>query len=183
MAAAVALAGLATPAQAQFGGILGGLSRSADSSSTTDGCGKGKSRSTGSRVAGGILGGIAGSYAGRVSSVFNWVPIAGLTDQLTAAIACQLDPEEQKQAAQATLDATRGTGAKAEVEVGSTAMWTSGTRDDVSGMSTVTERNDNAVGGLQCITVSDVIIVKGEETKADKRMCRKPPAARYALVA
>ena len=37
--------------------------------------------------------------------------------------------------------------------------------------------------GLQCITVSDVIIVSGEETRADKRMCRRPPAARYAIAA
>ena len=37
--------------------------------------------------------------------------------------------------------------------------------------------------GLQCITVTDVIIVKGEETRADKRMCRRPPAARYTIAA
>jgi hypothetical protein len=63
------------------------------------------------------------------------------------------------------------------------AAWTSDTREDVSGTSTVVARNDDAGAGMQCITVSDVIIVKGEETKADKRMCRRPPAARYALVA
>jgi len=28
---------------------------------------------------------------------------------------------------------------------------------------------------------TDVIIVNGEETRADKRMCRRPPAARYAI--
>ena len=28
-----------------------------------------------------------------------------------------------------------------------------------------------------------VIIVSGEETRADKRMCRRPPAARYAIAA
>ncbi|MEO7657466.1 MAG: hypothetical protein ABIS25_09070 [Sphingomicrobium sp.] len=186
IAAAVAAAVLAAPAQAQFGGVLGSIGRAAQASSassTADGCPKGRSRSSGSRVAGGILGGLAGSYAGRVSSAFNWVPIAGLTDQLTAAIACKLDPEEQKQAAQATLDATRGAGDAAEVEVGQTAEWTSGTREDVSGTSTVVARNDTAGGGQQCITVSDVIIVMGEETRADKRMCRRPPAARYALVA
>jgi hypothetical protein len=30
--------------------------------------------------------------------------------------------------------------------------------------------------------VTDVIIVDGEEARADKRMCRRPPA-RYAIVA
>lgn len=182
MAAACALAGLAMPVQAQLGGLLGAV-KSRPAEKTTDGCAQGKSRSAGSRIAGSMLGSIAGNVAGRTSSYFNFVPIAGLTDQLTAAIACKLDPEEQKQAAEATLAATRGEGDAAEVAVGSTAEWTSGTREGVSGKSTVVARNDDEDGGLQCITVSDVIIVRGEETKADKRMCRKPPAARYALLA
>lgn len=177
-AAVLALSALAMPAHAQFGGLLGGARTS---SRTTDGCSEGKSRSAGSRIAGGILGSVAGSVAGRAGGVFNFVPIAGLTDTLTAAIACKLDPEEQKQAAEATLEATRGAGEEGEVEVGASSAWTSQTREDVSGTSTVLARDDNAQGGLQCITVSDVIIVQGEETKADKRMCRKPPAARYAL--
>ena len=177
-AAVLALSALAMPAHAQFGGLLGGARTS---SRTTDGCSEGKSRSAGSRIAGGILGSVAGSVAGRAGGVFNFVPIAGLTDTLTAAIACKLDPEEQKQAAEATLEATRGAGEEGEVEVGASSAWTSQTREDVSGTSTVLARDDNAHGGLQCITVSDVIIVQGEETKADKRMCRKPPAARYAL--
>lgn len=179
-AAALAVAVMAAPAQAQFGGLLGSRSRSDDP--TSDGCSEGKSRSTGSRIAGGILGSLAGSAAGRVGGVLNYVPVAALTDQITAAIACQLDPEEQKQAADATLQATRSDGSD-DVEVGSMASWTSATREDVSGTSTVIAKNDDAGDGLQCITVSDVIIVKGEETRADKRMCRRPPAARYAIAA
>lgn len=177
-ASVLAIAGLAAPAQAQFGGLLRGA-RSSDRSS--DGCAEGESRSRGSSIAGGILGSVAGGLAGRAGGVFNWVPIAGLTDQLTAAIACKLDPEEQKQAAQATLDATRGAEDGGDVEVGAMAAWTSGTREDVSGTSTVVARNDEEDGGLQCLTVTDVIIVEGEETRADKRMCRRPPAVRYAL--
>lgn len=179
--AALAIVGLATSAQAQFGGLFGGGDKSEEE--TSDGCPKGKSRSAGSRVVGGLLGSLAGGAASRAGGVFNFVPIAGLTDQLTAAIACKLDPEEQKQAAQATLDATRAEGEGADVAVGSSASWTSGTREDVSGSSTVIARNDDDEDGLQCITVSDVVIVKGEETRADKRMCRRPPAARYALAA
>jgi hypothetical protein len=178
--AAMALCALAAPAQAQFGGLLSNMTRS--SQKTADGCPKGKKRSMGSQIFGSIAGSVAGDAAAR-AGVSGWVPIAGLTDQLTAAIACKLDPEEQKQAAQATLDATRGEGDAAEVAVGSSASWTSGTRSDVSGTSTVIARNDSDEGGLQCIMVSDVIIVSGEETRADKRMCRKPPAARYALAA
>lgn len=179
-AAALAVAVMAAPAQAQFGGLLGSRSRSDDR--TSDGCSEGKSRSTGSHIAGGILGSLAGSAAGRVGGVLNYVPVAALTDQITAAIACQLDPEEQKQAADATLQATRSDGSD-DVEVGSMASWTSASREDVSGTSTVIAKNDDAGDGLQCITVSDVIIVKGEETRADKRMCRRPPAARYAIAA
>lgn len=182
IATACALVGLAVPAQAQFGGLLG-AARTQPAEKTTDGCGEGKSRSAGSRIAGSMLGSIAGRAAGRASSYFNFVPIAGLTDQLTAAIACKLDPEEQKQAAQATLDATRGDGEEAVVEVGSTVGWVSQTREDVSGSSTVVARNDDDGEGRQCVTVTDVIIVRGEETKADKRMCRQPPAKRYALLA
>lgn len=180
LGAMAALAGLAVPAAAQFGGILGSVGKGA--AQTADGCPKGKKRSVGSSILGSIAGSVAGSAASR-AGLYAWVPISGLTDQLTAAIACRLDPEEQKQAAQATLDATRGEGEAAEVAVGTSASWTSNTRADVSGTSTVIARDDDEAGGLQCIMVSDVIIVQGEETRANKRMCRKPPAARYALAA
>lgn len=172
---------MAAPAHGQFGGILSGLGSAP--TKTTDGCGKGKSRSRGSAILGSVLESVAGRAASQ-AGVSGWVPIAGLTDQLTAAIACKLDPEEQKQAAQATLEATRGEGAAADVTVGASSAWTSETRAEVTGTSTVIARNDDANGaGLQCITVTDVIIVRGEETRADKRMCRQPPAKRYALLA
>lgn len=181
-AAGLALAAMSTPAQAQFGRILGsGVRAATNSGGTSDGCSEGKSRSTGSRVAGGILGSLASSAAGRAGGILYYVPVESLTDQLTAAIACQLDPEEQQQAADATLEATRGDSGE-EAEIGASASWTSNTREDVSGTSTVIARADPEEDGLQCITVADVIIVKGEETRADKRMCRRPPA-RYAIVA
>jgi surface antigen len=180
-AAALALLTLAMPAQAQFGGVFGG-SRNRSAEDKPEGC-KSGNRSTGSRIAGGILGSIAGSAAGSAGGLIAYVPVASLTDQLTASIACRLDPEEQKQAADATLEATRGAEEGAAPEVGQMATWTSNTREDVSGTSTVVARNDEDDDALQCITVSDVIIVKGEETRADKRMCRRPPAARYAIAA
>jgi surface antigen len=179
IAAALAVLAMAAPAQGQFGGLL--RSRPAETT-TTDGCSEGRSRSSGSRIAGGILGSIAGSAAGRAGGLLNYVPVAAFTDQITASIACKLDPEEQKQAAEATLEATRGDDS-GEVEVGAMSAWASNTREDVSGTSTVLARNDMDDDGLQCIMVSDVIIVSGEETRADKRMCRRPPAARYAIAA
>jgi hypothetical protein len=32
------------------------------------------------------------------------------------------------------------------------------------------------------MTVTDVVIVDGEETRADKQMCRRPPSNRYVRV-
>lgn len=176
---------IATSASAQFGGFsLPSFPTSSSSNSkNSDGCPKGKSKSEGSSVLGGFIGqglGRAASSAG----VSRFFPSAEVAGTLTNAIACRLDPEEQKQAAAATIEATRGAeGDDAPPPVGASVSWSSETREDVSGTSTVVARNDNDKGGLQCITVSDVIIVNGEETTADKRMCRKPGSARYALMA
>ena len=183
VAGALVLAALAAPASAQFGGLLGGSRSHSSGSDEHDKCAEHK-RSTGSRIAGGILGSIAGSAAGRVGGLLTYVPVASLTDTLTASIACRLDPKEQEQAAGATVEATRGADENTAPEVGQMAMWTSETRDNVSGTSTVTA-SDQQVNddGLQCIMVTDVVIVDGEEARAEKRMCRRPPAARYAIAA
>lgn len=131
-----------------------------------------------------MLGGLIGREIGRAASsagLSRFVPSAEVADTLTNAIACRLDPEEQKQAAKATVDATRGD------KVGKSISWRSSTREDVSGTSTVIARNDQPASAdspaMKCITVSDVIIVNGEETTANKRMCRAPGSARYALAA
>ncbi len=181
-AAALACLALTAPAQAQFGGILGGALRGgANAAAETDanGCPKGKKRSRGSRIAGGILGGAASGAAGRVGGVLNYVPVAEFTDQISSSIACKLDPAEQAQAAEATLEATRSA-TDGDAQVGSSSAWTSNTRENVSGTSTVVAREGDD-GTVQCITVTDVVIVQGEETRADKRMCRRPPSVRYAL--
>lgn len=166
-----------TPAQAQFGGILRKVTTpapSADSSEDNGGCPKGK---TGSRAGRNILGGILNEAIGGAASkagVYSYVPIAEVSDTLTNAIACKLEPAEQVQAAKATEVAVRGEA------VGSTANWTSETREGVSGSSTIIARNDEA-GGRQCINVTDFIIVDGEETRASKRMCREAGEPRYTL--
>ena len=177
---------ITTSASAQFGGfsLPSFPTSSSNSSKNSDGCPKGRSKSEGSSVLGGLIGqglGRAASSAG-VSSFFPSAEVAGT---LTNAIACRLDPAEQKQAASATITVTRGAdGDTTEPPpVGASSSWTSETRENVSGTSTVVARNDNDKGGMQCVTVSDVIIVNGEETTADKRMCRKPGSARYALMA
>jgi len=169
----------AAPVQAQFGGLLRKVTTPAPAPSPegdddNGGCPKGKS---GSSVGRGILGSVLRDAVGDAASkagVYSYVPIAEVSDTLTDAIACRLDPEEQKQAAEATEVAVRGEA------VGSTANWTSETREGVSGSSTIIARNDES-GGRQCINVTDFIIVDGEETRATKRMCREPGQPRYTL--
>ena len=84
--------------------------------------------------------------------------------------------------------------------------WQSETRPNVTGTSTVTavetpanaSRTSTVVAAeapaealptaaapaetSPCLTVTDVIIVDGEETRAPKRMCRRPPTNRYMRV-
>ena len=196
----------ALPAQAQFGGIsLGSLTRQSTTSNTTTttGCAEGKKKSAGAS----ILGSMAGSLAGRVGGRFaSFLPLPEFATVLTSAIACKLDQKEQKQAAEATLEVTRGD-VTGEVAVGQTSEWKSASRKNVTGMSTIVAveaapvalvikgkggvkgggasaaKNPQLASVSQCITVSDVVIVNGEETTANKRMCRAPGAARYSLMA
>ncbi len=189
--AAAAMALSAIPAQAQFRGLFRDAQRGAESA---EGCKEGSTGDTARGVIGGLLGGAAGRTARR-AGLGQFVPVSEFTDQIPAAIACKLDEEEQKQAAEATLEATRsvasdsgdasGDGADEGITgppVGQSASWTSQTRDDVSGTSTVTARETSS-DYADCILVTDIIIVEGEETRAEKRMCRPPGSARYSIIA
>ncbi|MCL6251757.1 hypothetical protein M3P36_11985 [Altererythrobacter sp. KTW20L] len=180
LVASLALLATSLPAQAQLGGLLRG--RNAVQAATVEGCASGSSSNVGSRIVGNLLGGAARDAASR-AGVSSFVPMAEFSDQLSTAIACKLDPEEQQQAADATLEATRGTGEDGlgAPVIGTSSSWQSNTRSDVSGTSTVVGAADGSADGLECITVSDVIIVSGEETRADKRMCRRPGSARYSI--
>ena len=192
----------ALPAQAQFGGLSFG-SKKSSTQTTATGCPEGKKKSVGAS----ILGSMAGSVANRVGGRFaSFVPIPEFASILTNAIACKLDEKEQKQAADATLAVTRGDDTTGTVAVGQTAEWTSSSRKNVTGKSTIVAveqlpaapaaspgkgkgKGGNKDGGTQlasasqCITVSDVVIVAGEETTASKRMCKAPGQARYTLMA
>jgi hypothetical protein len=85
-----------------------------------------------------------------------------------------LDGQEQQTAAAATEEAVQG-------GVGTTSRWESETRPGVTGSSTVTAVQQNTAEG-DCMTVTDIVIVDGEETRAPKRMCRRPPSTRYVRV-
>jgi surface antigen len=128
----------------------------------------------------GFLGSLAGNLAGDVlgrsgvpSSVAGvYIPVSSLVSEgITRLLNCK----EQRQAAEATQQAVRG-------GVGSTASWTSENRPAVSGSSTVTGQTARA-DGSRCLTVTDVVIVNGEETRAPKTMCRAPGASGYVLAA
>jgi hypothetical protein len=67
-------------------------------------------------------------------------------------------------ATDATNEAIRG-------GVGTEVKWTSETRQNVTGSSKVTGQEALA-DGTQCMTVTDVVIIDGEETTVPKRMCR-----------
>lgn len=180
-AAGVALVVHPIAAQAQFRGLLNDARRGA---SQAEGCDDGESTDTARGVVGGILGGI-GRRTARRAGVPTFVPIREFSDTITTEIACKLEPEEQKQAAEATINATRGSGEDglAGPPVGQSSSWTSQKRDRVSGTSTVTARDETGESEGDCITVTDVVIIEGEETKAEKRMCRVAGAARYSIVA
>lgn len=177
-ALAMAVVSTATPADAQLSNLFNSGKRGAD---RADACGKGKKGDKGRGVLGGILGGAVDGLA-RSAGLPSFVPVPEFSDQLTESIACRLDPEEQKQAAEATLAVTRTDDANAKPAVGASASWTSTTREDVRGTSTVTRR-EASNSELDCITVTDVVIIEGEEARADKRMCRAPGSARYSIIA
>ncbi|MDP3781928.1 MAG: hypothetical protein Q8Q79_03325 [Sphingopyxis sp.] len=123
---------------------------------------------------GGLIGGVAGSAAGlkgigtAVSGLFGAV--------LVSEIACQLDEKEQKVAAEATIAVTK------KEEVGATAKWTSPTREGVAGSSTITALNTEP-NGSRCLSITDIAIVEGEETRVAKRMCRQKPGEPYSIMA
>ena len=125
---------------------------------------------------GSLASSIAGTALGRAGAgsavVGLALPVGSL---LSTEILNKLDCKEQVQAAEATNNAVRG-------GVGTSSNWTSGTRENVSGSSTVTGETKLA-DGTSCVTVTDVVIVDGEETTALKKMCRKPGESGYALAA
>jgi predicted lipid-binding transport protein (Tim44 family) len=140
------------------------------SSGKCDSAAKKKKKSMFGSMLGGVAAGMVGGGLGGVGSVIAFPA----TELLSAAIIEMLDCKEQQQAAKATDDAVRG-------GVGTTSTWESETRPGVRGSSTVTASNA-AADGSQCMTVTDVVIVDGEETTVPKRMCRKPGESRYAVV-
>jgi hypothetical protein len=124
---------------------------------------------------GGMLNSLGGSLLGRAGVAGSVVSLAlPVGSYLTDELLKKLDCKEQVQAAKATDQAVRG-------GVGTEVAWKSDTRPNVTGKSTVTGQEQLADGG-QCLTVTDVVIVDGEETTVPKRMCKAKGASGYARV-
>ena len=124
---------------------------------------------------GGLISGIGGSLLGHAGVAGNVVSLAlPASSYLTDELLKMLDCKEQVQAAKATDQAVRG-------GVGTEVKWQSETRPNVSGSSKVTGQ-EQAADGSQCLTVTDVVIVDGEETTVPKKMCRAPGASAYVKV-
>ncbi len=125
---------------------------------------------------GSILGSIGGSVLGQVGGTAGTVASLALpaASYLGDELLKMLDCKEQQQAAKATDQAIRG-------GVGTEVGWTSESRPNVSGRSKVTGQEQLADGG-NCVTVTDIVIVEGEETTVPKRMCRGRGASGYAKV-
>ena len=113
------------------------------------------------------IGRFVGASEGTVNSVLRF------GTSISGAIANRLNCREQEQAEQATDRAISG-------GVGTTSRWTSDSRRGVSGSSTVASEDHR--GAQTCLTITDIIIVDGEETRAPKRMCRTPPSNAFVRV-
>ena len=126
------------------------------------------------RALGALIGAGAGLLGRQPSNAAELIaaslPIGAVIGE---AIATLLDRCEQQQAAAATEEAIRG-------GVGTTVSWESESRPGVTGSSMVTAQETGTDG--ECLTVTDIVIVDGEETRAPKRMCRRPPSNRYVRV-
>ena len=124
---------------------------------------------------GGLVSSIGGHLLGRAGVAGDVVAMAlPVGSYLTDELLRMLDCKEQQQAAKATDQAIRG-------GVGTEVTWKSESRPNVSGKSKVTAQEQLA-DGSQCLTVSDVVIVDGEETTVPKKMCRAKGASGYARV-
>jgi|GEM_PF-1479597 len=141
-------------------------------------CGNGQGKAEGTEVRKkrkGLFG-----MADRMASVTRKIPLVGdfLVDSansLSQSVACRLYPEEQEQAAEATQEATR------RGEIGKTVAWQSTVRENVSGSSTISSKNEMP-DGTPCMVLADIVIVDGEELRVSKTMCKLPGSARYTII-
>ncbi len=127
----------------------------------------------GAGLAGAALGGFAGSKMSKKAPGAGALVGAVAGGFFSSKIACLLTAPEQQQAQSAAIQAAEG-------GVGTRTAWRSADRPDVSGSSLVTAEAAASDGGL-CRTVSTVVIVRGEETSVEQKLCRAAGASGFAL--
>tara|TARA_R110000824_G_scaffold45738_6_gene132150 strand:- start:4680 stop:5252 length:573 start_codon:yes stop_codon:yes gene_type:complete len=176
VAASIVALVASAPASAQFGGLFK-IKPSADKKSSDTGkdCATDPAHSIGKSILGNMIGDFTRRVTRDMGVAGSYIPRAEVADTLTNSIACRLDPDEQLQAAEATRSVTRSE------QIGVISQWTSKTRADVSGSSTATARTETA-DGTSCMSITDIAIVDGEETRVSKRMCKAPGETRYIVV-
>ena len=125
---------------------------------------------------GAMMGSMAGAFLGSAGGVAGSVATAALpaASMLGEELLKLLDCKEQQQAAKATDDAIRG-------GVGTEVKWTSDARERDRHARKSLRQQQLADGGT-CMTVTDVVIVDGEETTVPKKMCSAKGASGYAKV-
>jgi len=138
----------------------------------------GPQKCKGAKSGGGLIGGLLGGVIGDAAGLGNVGTLiaGGVGAVIGAEIACQLDQQEQEKAAEATMVIVE------KEEVGAVATWQSPTRSGVSGSSTVTALTSEP-DGRRCLSITDIAIIDGEETKIAKQMCRGPGETNYSLMA
>jgi surface antigen len=161
------------PASAQFGGLF--KKQPSAGKKSADDCAADTKSSIGKSILGSVIGDFTRRATGGMGLVGSFIPRAEVAGTLTNAIACRLDPDEQLQAAEATHNITRSE------QIGTSSEWTSQTREGVSGSSTATAKTLTA-DGTSCMSITDVVIADGEESRVSKQMCKKPGETRYIVV-
>ncbi len=172
-AALIALASV-TAAGAQAAPLPQNLAQLATSAAKSAPCASGMGASGNAVLGAGVTTGA--SLAAKKAGIEN-AEVVGLVigALLTDKIACLLNPAEQTSAATATQSVvTQGVGAQAQ--------WTSTSRPNVSGRSSVMSETKRADGAL-CRAVRDVVIISGEETTVTKTLCRAAGATGFTLAA
>lgn len=124
-----------------------------------------------------VLGGVGESLLSTGIGKLGLTSDAGMRRDIRAALtdsfACALDAAEQTRAANATNKAVSG-------QLGKPVTWVSDTRPGVTGSSTATGETRLA-DGTTCRSITDIVIVNGEETRVQKQLCRPPGASGYSL--
>lgn len=137
----------------------------------------------GPKGGGAVAGAVGGALIGGLLGVRGVPIMTSVTMPVSTFLAERyidiLECDERVKAIGATMQVT---GLAERQGIGTSVAWRSDSRPGVTGASTVTAVDRTSVSGQRCLTVTDVLIIDGEETTVPKRMCRTPPSTLYQRV-